>query len=260
MDRPTVPETSSTLPFGAYAAYYDLFYESKDYEAECRFLEDVFGRAERPVRTVLDLGCGTGGHALRLAQRGYRVTGVDRSAEMLARAQAKAPRAVDWRQGDLRALDLGRTFDAVICMFAVLGYQTTNDDLAAALRTVRRHLAPGGLFVFDCWYGPAVLAQRPETRVAELVQDGQRLLRIARPELDAFHHVVRVRYQVLRLAGDRLLDSVEEVHSMRFFFPQELAYFLAQAGLRLDNLWPAWDTTRPPTEHDWNAVGVASCA
>jgi len=104
--------------FEEYAEYYDILYQDKDYEAECDFLEQIFARyAQHPVRTILDLGCGTGGHALPLARRGYEVTGVDLSEHMLERARQKAAEAglaISFHQGDIRSLNLGCTFDAVI--------------------------------------------------------------------------------------------------------------------------------------------------
>jgi len=72
----------------AYADQYDLLYHDKDYEAECDLLEEVFRRyGQEPIKSILDLGCGTGNHAILLARRGYRVTGVDLSADMLAHAR-----------------------------------------------------------------------------------------------------------------------------------------------------------------------------
>src|SRR5207244_5704745 len=113
--------------------------------------------------------CGTGNHALPLAQRGYEVLGVDRSEGMLARFREKAAQLPDGTAtcvpGDVRSVELGRTFDAVVMLFAVLGYQLGNADVLAALRTARRHLRPGGLFVTDFWYGPAVLSERPAERI-----------------------------------------------------------------------------------------------
>src|SRR5262249_51990165 len=120
--------------FGAdYAAAYDTLYEDKDYLAECDLIERVFelygvGR----VRSVLDLGCGTGGHSGPLAERGYEVTGVDRSPHMLERARVRTA-AARFELGEIGSLDLATTFDAVLMMFAVLSYQVGNADVQAAL-------------------------------------------------------------------------------------------------------------------------------
>ena len=143
-----------------YAAAYDDLYHDKDYQAECDVISQVFDTyAAGTVRRVLDLGCGTGGHAVILASRGYEVVGVDRSPEMLDRARARDSSA-SFELGEITSFNFGQTFDAVLMMFAVLGYQARNADVQAALATVRRHLTPGGLFFCDFWYGPAVLAQR----------------------------------------------------------------------------------------------------
>lgn len=159
-----------------YSDQYDLLYGGKNYEAECDLLEEVFKcYADNKVQSILDLGCGTGNHAIPLVQRGYEVTGVDLSEDMLIHARKKTdhlnlvtdvhqPIPV-FLQGDLRSLNLNQTFDVVLMMFAVLGYQYSNADVLEALKTARQHLRKGGLLIFDIWYGPAVLAIRPSDRV-----------------------------------------------------------------------------------------------
>ena len=190
-----------------YAELYDLLYRDKDYESECDLLEEVFQHyGSGPVQTILDLGCGTGGHVLPLARRGYQVTGVDRSLEMLSRARQKAASDASgvgytlptFHQGDVRTVDLGQQFDAVLMMFAVLSYQLTNDDVQAALRTVHRHLKPGGLFVGDVWYGPAVLAIHPSDRVKVIPTEDGEVIRIASGHLDVYrHHKCQLKETVL---------------------------------------------------------------
>jgi len=247
--------------FQDYAGCYDLLYRNKDYKAECVFLERVFGRhAQHPVRTILDLGCGTGEHALLLAHRGYRVTGVDLSRRMLERARQKADEAglaITFHEGDIRNIDLGRIFDAAVAMFAVISYQTGNTDLAAALYTTRRHLISGGLFVFDCWFGPAVLSQKPTDRYKVVEGNGERIIRFATPTLDVLRHTVQVDYKVLRIDDRHLLEEIDESHLMRFFFPLEIEHYLAEAGFKLLTLCPFLSLNQPATDRDWNITVVA---
>jgi SAM-dependent methyltransferase len=245
--------------FGAeYAAAYDLLYQDKDYAAECDQIEVAFRlHGLGPVRRVLDLGCGTGGHAVLLAERGYEVVGVDRAPEMLRHARKRAPSA-RFELADIASLDLGERFDAVLMMFAVLGYHAGNADVAGALASVRRHLRPGGLFVSDVWYGPAVLAERPSERIKVTDgSDGGQVIRVASSELDARRHVCLVRYHVWRLEGQRVAVEIREQHRMRFFFPLELELFLGNANLELVRLGGFPDLDAEPGSGSWNAGVVA---
>ncbi len=138
--------------FDRIAEYYDDLHEDVDYASECTLLERVFTRFLHPrPASLLDIGCGTGSHALILAERGYRVTGIDSSAGMLrvARAKAGGRRNPSFVRGDMRRFDLGRTFDAIMCMDGAYTHLLTERDLLAHLRAVRRHLRPGGVYVFE---------------------------------------------------------------------------------------------------------------
>jgi SAM-dependent methyltransferase len=242
-----------------YAAAYDLLYEDKDYIAECDLVEDAFrlyGLGQ--VRRVLDLGCGTGGHAALLADRGYHVVGVDRSPAMLHRARERGSSA-RFELGEIAGLDLGETFDAVLMMFAVLGYHVANIDVQAALATVRRHLRPGGLFICDVWYGPAVLEEGPSERVKVIGTSDAQIIRVASGELDTRHHVCTVRYHLWRLEERRVEAEVREQHRMRYFFPLELELFLNGAGLELLKLGSFPNLEVEPNVGTWN-VGVVARA
>jgi SAM-dependent methyltransferase len=239
-----------------YASAYDSMYADKDYERECDLVEEAFRRfADGPVRTVLDLGAGTGNHALPLARRGYEVTGVDLSDEMVGIARAKAADAgveIDLRQGDLRTVQLGRRFDAVLLMFAVLGYQRTNADVKAALENARAHLRPGGVAVLDLWYGPGVLTEPPEDRQRVIPTPEGDLTRTVTAELDVPHQLCTVRYQLAGAGRD-----ADEEHVMRFFFPAELELFLEAAGFELAALTSFGDLDQPATTDSWTATVVA---
>lgn len=249
------------MVFKEYARYYDTLYQDKDYSAECDFLEQIFqGYASGPVRRILDLGCGTGGHAIPLARRGFAVTGIDFSEQMLLTARTKADRAevaLELAAGDVRHVELGQTFEVAISMFAVMSYQTTNADLAAAIQTARRHLLPGGLFIFDAWFGPAALIERPADRYRCVENGDERILRFAHPELDVVTQTVVVNYKVLRIRAGQLLEEVDEAHPMRFLFVQELAYLLEHNGFRLRQTCPFLELGRELTDRDWNMTVVA---
>lgn len=248
----------SDMPFSrSYADVYDAIYSDKAYAAECDLIENVLGRhVPSKVRAILDLGCGTGGHAIRLASRGYDVTGVDRSAEMLRHAASKAVStgvAVRLIEGDLRTVEIGELFDVVLLMFAVMSYQTTNDEVLAALRSAHRHLRPGGVVIFDVWYGPGVLTDTPGNRTKLLTTAAGTISRAASAELDSRRHLCRVHYELSAESGDRAVET----HDMRYFFPLELELFLELAELRLISLSPFGSLDEKPSTGTWNVLVVA---
>jgi SAM-dependent methyltransferase len=247
-----------------YAEAYDLLYHSKDYEKECDFIEAVIRRSGCNVEIILDLGCGTGGHALILARRGYKVVGIDRSQDMIDIAKRKAENenlSIEYIKGDITGIDLNRKFDAVISMFAVMGYQTTNSALAAACHVAGNHLRPNGIFLFDSWYGPAVLTDKPGMRIKEIVLDDnpsiKRIIRFTEPVIDTLSHIVETRFKVWRVEGDRLVSETNESHFMRYLFPQEIKYFLEVAGFKNIEFCPFLELERTLTEHDWNMGVIA---
>jgi SAM-dependent methyltransferase len=253
--------------FGSdYSSAYDSLYSDKDYGAECDIIEKSFvAYSQWPVQSILDLGCGTGGHALRLAERGFHVTGVDRSVDMLSRLKQKATALnyqsrLSFSHGDIRSISLGRNFDAAIMMFAVLGYQLTNNDVLATLQTARRHLRTTGLLVFDAWYGPAVLAQRPSQRVRTVSVPEGRYLRISTGELEPSQHLCKVDFHVFRFRGDHIAAETKETHLMRYFFPKELELLLDLSSFTLTQLKAFPEVDRDPDERSWNVLCIARAA
>jgi SAM-dependent methyltransferase len=244
----------------AYAQAYDVVYRDKDYDAECQVLEHVFEHdASRGVRHVLDLGCGTGNHAVRLADAGFEVTGVDRSPAMLAEADRKgraAGVAVQWVVGDIRRLELHRTFDAAVMMFAVLGYQIEDADVRATLDSARRHLAPGGVLAFDVWHGPTVVAEGPSERRGTFERGNTRLERISRGTLDPERSTCRIDITVRELDASGSGSEVTEHHEMRYFFPDEIGRFADETGFELVGLRGFPDPSVPPGTAGWSALAV----
>jgi SAM-dependent methyltransferase len=252
---------SETFGVG-YAEVYDAIYHDKDYAAECDLVERVLSaNTAAPVRRILDLGCGTGRHAELLADRGYEVVGVDRSPHMIEQARARAekrrsPDSPDYHVADLRSFRMDRRFDAALMMFAVLSYQLDDEDVAAALRTARIHLRDGGLLLFDCWYGPAVLHQRPANRTKSAPAAGGRLIRTSASELDERRRRITVHFHVDRSAAGKE-QQTEETHPMRYFFASEIEEFLHAEGFSLVRIGAVPDFDRNADETTWNVLVVA---
>lgn len=244
--------------FDQYAAYYDLFYGAKDYGSETDYVVDNIRRYKEGTTTVLELGCGTGSHAVELINRGYNVVGIDISERMLDTARKKLSvlpaehhDRLEFRQGDARTIRLHRKFDIVVSLFHVMSYHLSTEHLNAAFNSIATHLKPGGIVAFDFWYGPGVLTQRPETRVQELENDKIRVTRIARPKLRENENYVAVNFTVIiedKQTG--IVKRVEETHNMRYLFLPEIDFLMTQYGIRR-LCAKGWMSTSEPDRNCW---------
>ena len=247
--------------FHKYGEYYDVIYADKDYEKECDFLESIFRKyAISPVRSILDSGCGTGGHAIPLARRGYQVTGIDISETVIAQAKQKAKQTnlhINFRLADLRSFKTHQKFDAAIAMFAVMDYFTTNVELEKVIKNLRAVLKKEALLIFDAWNGLAVLRILPEVRVKVMDQEGKRVIRWVHPELDAFDHLCKNRYHLIVIKGNRILDEIEETHVVRYFFPQEIRHYLEENGFEVIEICPFLQLGGKVDETIWNMTCIA---
>jgi len=250
--------------FGDYARYYNLLYRDKDYQGEAEFVHELLRKYAPTTKSFLELGCGTGKHAEQFVKWGYEVCGVDLSADMLAQAEARSQHLppeqsaqLEFHQGDIRNFRLHRQFDAVISLFHVFSYQTTNQDLQAAFATAKAHLKPGGVLIFDCWYGPGVLSDRPTVRVKRLDDEEITVTRIAEPILDVNENLVTVNYQVLiKNSTTQQTSELQESHQMRYLFKPEIDLLLQYHQLEL-MAYGEWMTNRIPNDKTWNVYAVA---
>lgn len=141
-----------TAPYSILARFYDRLMEDVDYGAWCDFYLSCLGKYGVSGKRILDLACGTGSITVPLAERGFAVTGIDLSAEMLALAQKKADEAgvrVRFSEQNIAGFESGGEVDAVICSFDGINYLTAAKDAAACFARVYNSLANGGLFLFD---------------------------------------------------------------------------------------------------------------
>ena len=249
--------------FNNYARYYDLLYQDKDYTSETEFIDRLIQTHIIDPKTILELGCGTGNHAMLLAKAGYHVHGVDLSTEMLKYAGDRSDRVspelaarLQFSQGDLRQVRLDRKFDIVLSLFHVISYQTTNEDLLAAFETAKIHLKPGGIFIFDVWYGPAVLSDPPTVRIKRLEDRSIQVTRIAEPTIYPNENLVDVNYHIfIKDLDNNDIDELKETHTMRYLFKPELELILSKLQMQIIEQ-REWLTDRQPGLHTWGVYFI----
>ncbi|MBB3204275.1 SAM-dependent methyltransferase [Rhodopirellula rubra] len=253
-------------PFDLSSQYYDLLYHDKDYEGEATYIASLLERhgcraeAGETPPSLLELGCGTGAHAEILCRQGYDIVGVDQSQEMLDQANRRFTQLADLQfechQGDARSFRVDRQFDAVISLFHVASYQTTDKDVAGFFQTASAHLKPGGIFAFDLWYGPAVLTQLPTTRIKRVNDDNIEVVRIAEPTLLERQNLVEVAYTIFvtnRATG--VIGRIQEKHRMRYYFEPEIKMLANAAGLHIANE-EEWLSKKEPSVDSWGVAFV----
>jgi SAM-dependent methyltransferase len=203
-------------------------------KGEVDFLVHCFRRfARRPVRSVLDIACGTGPHLVRLAERGFRMSGLDLSPSNIAfLGQRLAERGLQARLavGDMTDFRVERPVDAAICMQDSQGHLLTNEALLAHLRSVARALRRGGLYVFDrymasSWTDPARRWSWSRRRGHLIVRASFSALN----DVDPVSQVFRER-MTLEAIENGTRRVYRQSHLSRMVFPQELRALVQLAG------------------------------
>lgn len=247
--------------FKDYAAYYDMLYHDKNYHGEIDYIVRLLQQHAPAARMILELGCGTGTHALMLAGRGYTIHGIDLSDEMIERAREKVSHAqiknVSFSQGDMRSITSNTTYDAVLALFHVMSYQTTDVDIHASFKSVAHALKPGGLFIFDFWFGPAVIHLSPEVRIKRVDHGEIALTRIAEPTHYPEKKSIDVYYTLFAEHKNySTMSSCKEKHSMRYFFEQEIIALCDEYGLDII-VFEEWMSSNVLDKTSWNACVVS---
>lgn len=248
--------------FKDYAKYYDLLYQDKDYLKETDYLDNLIKEYSFDSKLILELGSGTGKHAILLSEKGYNLTGIDFSSDMVELANNRLAKekinrdSVKFLVGDAKTVNLNTKFDVVLSLFHVVSYMNTNKDIINMFKTVSNHLDKDGLFIFDCWYGPAVLENKPESRIKELENDYLKLTRFATPTHYVNENLVDVKYNIsLQDKNTNQKYIIDETHKMRYMFKLEVEVLLEVCGLKLLKA-EEWLTRKELNENSWGACFI----
>jgi SAM-dependent methyltransferase len=241
-----------------YAKYYDLLYRDKDYKGEIDYIDALIKKSSaNQIKSILDIGCGTGRHLKYLKELGYGVAGIDLSPEMIESAKINIGMNEMLCCAGAADFKIDKKFDAAISLFHVMSYQATNEEIEKTLTNINEHLIEGGLFIFDFWYGPAVLSELPASRTKQFESNELAITRQSASTMDYEQNCVNVNFEVnIRDKISGKSHHVTELHKMRYFFIPELKYFLSKCGFAPLASF-AWMTQSPPAENQWYAVTVS---
>lgn len=243
--------------FGLYSKYYDLLYRDKNYLSEVNYIDRLIKKfGEKSVHELLDIGCGTGTHAEYLVKKGYNVTGIDISKEMIEIANKKKLKNSTFLVGNAVKFNLKKKFDTVLSLFHVIDYHIDDNDLESSINSVVKHLKPGGLFIFDFWYGPCVLSDLPKLKSKELEDRNHQVIRLTVPDFYPSQNRVDVNYQIAVLdKKTRKHEIFKETHKVRYFFKPEIQKLLEKFGFEVV-LFEEWLTGKKPGTGTFGVVAV----
>ena len=234
--------------YDALSGSYDQLMADGHYRKRADWLERLFQKSRIPVRSVLDLACGTGTIACLLAERGYQVIATDGSEEMLVQAMGKAAvleeRAPLFLCQAMPRLRLLEPVDTVISTLDSLNYLTRERDLQETFRRVYRWLKPGGQFIFDV-NTPYKLRRMDGQMYMDETEDSFCVWRTFFSERT---QVCTYQVDLFRLNADGAWDREFEEHRERAWSQDQLRRFLMEAGF--EKIAFTGDMTRRPPKED----------
>ena len=133
--------------FDSIGIYYDLIYKEKNYLSETNFIINSLKQFGINEKLVLEFGSGTGKHAAKLVENGFKVDGIEKSSTLISLIEPK--KNFNCFKGDIRNIKLNKKYDAVLSLFHVISYLTSNEDLDKVFENASFHLKPNGVFLFD---------------------------------------------------------------------------------------------------------------
>ena len=168
-----------------YSLLYDVIYSKKNYKAETNLVSQIIKKFHSPNTNILDIGCGTGEHTLELLKKGYKVTGIDLSNEMLKIAKKKllSNKLFSNNLFNLNAYNVNKLdvkFNVILMMFNVIGYL---DDVQFFFEKLKDCLEPNALIFFDYWSEKAVKKNPPKTTKKDFLYKDFKATRISKGKI-----------------------------------------------------------------------------
>lgn len=217
--------------FKIYSKYYNLLYGDKNYKAEANYVAKRLKTYSKNIKSILEFGSGTGGHGLLLQKKGFNIFGLDQSKYMVAEATKKS---LPCKVANISNFKLKEKYDAVISLFHVVSYLTSNEDLVSTFINANKHLNKGGIFLFDVWYSPAVYKQKALPKVKKMQNKEISITRVAVPKIDINKNIINVQFTVfVKNLNTGEINELFENHPMRHFSIPEIDLLAKLTGFKV---------------------------
>jgi ubiquinone/menaquinone biosynthesis C-methylase UbiE len=208
------------------ARYYDDIYAWKDYAGEATRITELFKqRCKSGGNELLDVACGTGEHIKYLRDR-FTITGTDLNPAMLAVARQKFPNTT-LVEADMMTMNLGKQFDAVVCLFSSIGYIKTYDNLRHTLAAFRTHLKPGGVTIIE----PFIEPDKYKVGMPHALTVDKPDLKISRMNLSEREGDLAVMDFYFQIATPQGVQQLRDRHELGLFEIERFRQIMAEVGL-----------------------------
>jgi 2-polyprenyl-3-methyl-5-hydroxy-6-metoxy-1,4-benzoquinol methylase len=242
-------------PYTETAKYFESIIGTESAKKECNDLEEIFSYDR--VKKILDFGCGTGLHSIELGRRGYEITGIDISKEMIDIANTKSFEGkIKFINSSIFNLD-NEKFDACISMWNVVGYILTKEELILTFKEIRKRLRGGALFILDTFNGMSVYKLGPQYTYKERIIEKDRVIKIGIPFFDDLHQILDIKFKYIVFRNGKFKKEIDEVHTMRVYMPLEIMNCLSESGFKLETITSVDNYPNDATEIEWDVRYIA---
>ena len=217
--------------FDKSAELYDLSYtQFKDYTMEVQQIHELIIQHAPGAKDILDIGCGTGEHAYRLAdQYNYRVDGIDIEPALIDLAKKKHPSGT-FTVADMKDFRQPKRYDVLLCLFSSIGYIDSLENLQMTIRNFMSHLKQDGLLVVEPWFEPGVMTGEKSFMHTAETED-VKICRMSYTELAGVQSILHFEYLVGAAAG---IASFNERHELTLFTKEQMTDCFIHAGFDVD--------------------------
>lgn len=234
-----------------YAKYYDVLNSHKDYVEEALTLSELIksSNAESKLK-VLDVGCGTGLHAIALAKLSkHQIFGIDISPHVIAEANSKSSDVVF----DCIPIQyhLEKNYNFVYSLFNVINCLSNLDELTNFFKSIFDRLCNDGHFFFEAWNQIAVTEIRPKKVIREYKHNSQKIIRTVIPDLSQIlFQKLKLNYIIDIKEKSKKINLFEVTHDITLFTPMEISHCLNEAGFDKPTFWTALPTLNSASSSD----------